>query len=192
MERTPITVIKDGYRWYSLRVEGAREQRASLALHFYGAAGYIPDYDLVKKLWVPRMSVKVKAKVKQVSILPGYLFMEAILSRKLYSFLRRCDIPYIYGWVRHRGSWPSDIPIEEMERLVLLEEEDPTLKAPVRVFNVGEKVSFPSLNIEGIVAGMSDAFLVLNVNVFHRNVICRIRKDQLGEVVKLEEDDVYL
>lgn len=186
--RQPIRVIRQGYRWHVLRVEGAYEKKASLALRFYGAAGIIPHYELVRRLWVPEVTIEYFAKdgsqkERRAPMMPGYLFMEAILSYKLYAALKKPNFPHIFGWLQHWRSWPSMVPYMDIQRLAVLEAQNPE---PVKLaFSVGDTVAIPSLGIHGTVLDISQSEITLNVEIFHRPLPFKVGREHFGEVVKV-------
>jgi len=176
--RTPVSVVKNNFQWYILRVEGAYEYKAALALQAYGAAGAIPDFYLVKQLWVPEVPTATK---KRATLLPGYLFINALLSTKLYSSLKKPDFPHIFGWVQCKGSWPSTVSEEEMNYLFSL--EDPTSKQSANTFNVGDKIYIPGLNMTGIVMGLATDFIYLSITMFHKTFVVKFDWQHLKEAV---------
>ena len=191
MERIPIrTLTVPNYEWYVLRVQGAFEKKASLALQVYGTAGAVPDFNLIRRCWVPEINVKSKGtsyKVRRVSTLPGYLFVEALLSDKLYTALKRPDLPHIFGWLQCRRNWPSIVDHGEVEQLLEWEQLNIDIIVTVPTFIVGEKVSFPSMNVTGMVSSITDNAIFVSVDIFHRPVMCRISKQFFGEVVRIDE-----
>jgi len=190
--RHPIRVIRKGYRWHVLRVEGSYEKKASLVLHFYGTAGVIAHYELVRRLWVPEVTIKYfakdgAAKERRTSMIPGYLFVEAILSYKLYAALKKPKFPHVFGWLQNWQSWPSVVPQADIQRLAVLESRVP--EPPKLTFDIGDEVVIPSLGIRGIVLTISEGAVMLNIEIFHRRLPVRVSNEFFGEVIKVGEKD---
>jgi len=189
MNRIPISVIGNrDINWYVLRVEGAYEHKASLAIQIYGSIGVIPDFGLVRQTWVPEMTIRSQFKKKRVSTLPGYLFMQALLSDKLYESLKKPDLPHIFGWLQNRKCWPSFVSNNEIEHLIELENQDINVR-PKPLFDVGERVMFPSLNMEGTISSASDNAVFLNVELFHKSFIVKVQPQHFDELIRVEEGD---
>jgi len=187
--RRPIKVIRQGYWWHVLRVEGAYEKKASLALRIYGAAGVIPHYELVRRLWVPEITVQYfgkdgTGKTRRTSMMPGYLFIEAILSYKLYAALRKPQFPYVFGWLQNWGSWPATVPQVNIQQLAVLEAKVPGL--PELAFDVGDAVLIPSMGIKGSVLEITHHGLTLDIEIFHRKIPFKVGRELFGEVVKAD------
>jgi len=188
MHRDPIKVINKGYQWYVLRVQGAYEKKASFVLHFHGSTGAIPHYELVKQLWVPEITVQYFAKSgvkreKRTSMMPGYLFMEAILSHKLYSAFKKPNIPYVFGWLQTPYSWPSVVPRASIQHLATIGAQEP--EAPKLAFRVGDIVTLAGLGVRGAVLDISEGHATIEVLIFQRKVPIRISRDHFGEVEKI-------
>jgi len=186
--RTPIYAIYEGFNWFVLRVQGAQEAKAALNIELCGAADLIPDYCLVRQLWIPHTTTIIKSKgaskLKKVVLLPGYIFVETILSRALHAFLKAPDIPYVFGWLRRGKGFPSLVSMSEIRRLACLEEPLPA-EEHVVMFNIGDKVSFPSMGVVGYVVNLSYVEVTLEVDVFKRKVPFRVKRKYFSELVKL-------
>lgn len=186
--RRPIKVIRKGYRWHVLRVEGSYEKKTSLALHFYGTTGIIPHYELIQRLWVPEVTVKYfsksgATKERRTPMVPGYLFVEAILSYQLYASLKKPNFPHMFGWLQTWKSWPVIVPQADIRRLALLEVRDP--EPPELAFGVGDKVVIPSLGIRGIVLAITQQSVTLDIELFHRNIPFRVGHDFFAEIIRV-------
>lgn len=182
-------VIYQGFRWFVLRVEGSFEHRAALTLEMYGQAGSIADYDLVKRLWVPQRMVQSREldgsiKFRRVSTLPGYLLIEAILTHDLYGSLRQLKLPHVFGWLRTKGSWPSEVPFTEIQILNRLE----TYKLEPRVvpFDVGERVQLPGLDVSGEILAISTAYLIVEVSMFNRKIPINVKRSSFPELIRVD------
>jgi transcription antitermination factor NusG len=187
LQRCPIEVVYEGYRWYVLRVEGAYEKKASLILHLYGTVGVIPHYELVRRLWVPEISLKSLSKdgvvkERRASMVPGYLFIETILSYQLYATLRRPDLPHVFGWLQSWKSWPSMITQSDIQRLAVLENREPE---PLNLsWGVGDEVILPWLGVQGEVSSISGSSVMLDIEIFHRRLPFKVGREFLSEIVK--------
>ena len=151
MRRSRKALYK-GYRWFVLAVEGSYEKKAALMIELSGSAGQIPDYDLVRRIWVPQMTTSAVAtdgsiKEKQITALPGYLLVQAILTEPLYSALKKPDLPHVYGWLQLEDAWPSQIETFEVRNLAVLQNQIP--EVPDFGFEVGDTVVVPSLGMNG-------------------------------------------
>lgn len=183
-------VICQGFRWFVLRVEGSFEHRAALALEMYGQAGKVADYDLVKRLWVPQTTVQSRGldgstKFRRVSTLPGYLLVEAILTHDLYGSLQQLRLPHVFGWLRTKGSFPSEVPFAEIQVLNRLE----TYKLEQRAvpFDVGERVQLPGLGVSGEVLAISTSYLIVEVPMFNRKIPINVKRSAFSELVRVEK-----
>jgi transcription antitermination factor NusG len=182
-------VIYPGFRWFVLRVEGSFEHRAALVLEMYGQAGWVADYDLVKRIWVPQTTVQSQGLdgpmiFRRVSTLPGYLLIEAILTYDLYESLLQLRLPHVFGWLRTKGSWPSEIPFTEIQNLNRLE----IYKLTPRVipFDVGERVELPWLGVVGEVLAASTSHLILEIPMFNRKIPINVKRSAFSELVRVE------
>lgn len=186
--RTPIHTVYNGFNWFVLRVQGAQEAKAALNLELCGAAGQVPDYCLVKQLWIPHTTTTINSKgvtkVHKVVLTPGYIFVEALLSRSLHAALKAPDIPHVFGWLQRGGSWPSLVSLTEIRRLACLEEPAP-VEEPDIIFNIGDKVTIPSMGVVGYVVNLSYLEMTLEVEVFSRKVPFKVRRTFFSEIVKL-------
>jgi transcription antitermination factor NusG len=182
-------VIYSGYRWFVLRVEGSFEKRAALALEMYGQSGNVPDFDLVKQIWVPQMTVQApkpdgSMKFRRVSTLPGYLLVRTILSYDLYGALQRPGLPHVFGWLRCRDSWPSEVAFSEVRVLNRLETY---ITEPRRIpFSVGEAVRLPGLGVSGTVLAAARSHLVVEVPMFNRKVPINVRSNMFSELTRMD------
>lgn len=183
-------MICHGFRWFVLRVEGSFEHRAALALEMHGRAGLIADYDLVKRVWVPQTTVQCRGpdgsvKFRRVSTLPGYLLVEAILTYDLYGSLRKSTLPHVFGWLRTKGSWPSEVPFAEIQVLNRLE----TYKLESRAvpFDVGEKVQLSGLGVVGEVLAVSASHLVVEISMFNRKIPINVKRSAFSELIRADK-----
>jgi len=188
MIRTPINTVHDGFNWYVLRVRGAFETKAALNLELHGAADQIPDYCLVRQLWIPYTTSTINSKgvykTRRSVLTPGYIFIHTILSNKLYATLKDPDIPHVFGWLQRGKNWPAMVTLSEIKQLACLEE--PLQEAGEEYnFTVGEKVSLPSMGITGYVTHSSYMEITLDVDVFSRKVPFVVKKRYFPELVKL-------
>lgn len=173
-----------------MRVEGSFEHRAALTLEMYGQAGRIADYDLVKRLWVPQTTIQSRGpdgstKFRRVSTLPGYLLVEAILTYDLYGSLQQLKLPHVFGWLRSKGSFPSEVPFTEIQVLNRLE----TYKLEQRAvpFDVGESVRLPGLDVVGEVLAVSASHLIVEIPMFNRKIPINIKRSSFSELVRADE-----
>ena len=178
-------VIHRGFRWFVLRVEGSFEHRAALALEMYGQSGNILDYDLVKRIWVPQMTVQGlrpdgSTRFRRVSTLPGYLLVEAILTHDLYGSLQKPGLPHIFGWLRSKGNYPSEVPFSEIQVLNRLETYK--LEPSRSLFDVGENVKLPGLGVVGEVLAVSPSFLIVEIDMFNRKIPINVRRSAFSEL----------
>lgn len=188
--RKPRKVICQGFRWFVLRVEGSFEHRAALALEMHGRAGMIADYDLVKRIWVPQTTVQSRGpdgsmRFRRVSTLPGYLLVEAILTYDLYGSLRESKLPHVFGWLRSKGSWPSEVPFAEIQVLNRLE----TYKLEPRAapFDVGERVKLSGLGVVGEVLAVSVSHLIIEVSMFNRKIPINVKRSAFSELIRADK-----
>ena len=187
--RRPIEVISTGYKWYILRVEGSYEKKTSLALHFYGTSGAIPPYELIRRLWVPEITTQFiskdgSTKERRTSMIPGYLFIETILSYRLYAALKKPEFPHVFGWLQNWQCWPAMVSQADIRRLATLEAEEP--ESPELSFGIGDKVAVPTLNITGVVLGITTREVTLDVEIFQQKLPFKVKRDFFGEIVKVE------
>lgn len=186
--RQPIKVISTGYKWYVLRVEGSYEKKTSLALHFYGAAGAIPHYELIRRLWVPEVIAQSTGKdgstrERRTSMIPGYLFVEAILSYPLYAALKKPEFPHVFGWLQNWQCWPAMVPQTDIRHLAMLEVKVP--EPPELSFIVGDEVTVPTLGVRGIVLEITVRGVTLDVEIFQQKLLFKVKRDFFGEIVKV-------
>jgi len=185
--RQPKHVVQPGLRWYILRVDGAYEKKAALALHVFGAAGRVPDFELIRQLWIPQSVIDYtnpsgKLIKKNVVLIPGYLFVEAILSYRLYASLRRPDLPHIYGWLQPEKSWPSTIDFDEVRHLATIDlETESTID--FMPFEVGDRVKVPG-GVIGEISEISEVKLIVSIEMFGRRVDVEVRRRLFSELVK--------
>lgn len=184
--RRPRRVVHQGFRWFVLRVEGSFEHRAALALEMFGQAGKISDYDLVKRVWVPQTTVQSQGldgtvKFRRVSTLPGYLLVEAILTYDLYGTIQQSKLPHVFGWLRSKGSWPSEVPFAEIQILNRLE----TYKLGPRIapFDVGERVKLSGLGVAGEILVVSSSHMVVEIQMFNRKIPINVKRSSFSELV---------
>ena len=173
-----------------MKVDGSYEKRAALVIEIYGSAGHIPDFDLVRRVWVPQMAVAHfssdgSVESKRATTLPGYLLVEAILTYKLYAALRQPDLPHVFGWLRCESCWPSQVSLPEIRNLACIEFSEPPPLSPAPTFRVGDRVFLSGLGIEGEVQDVSDTYVVVEVAIFQGRVPFRVRRELLSEVSRL-------
>ena len=186
--RVPREVVFPGFRWFALRVEGAFEKKAARVLELYGGSRKIPDFDLVKCVWVPQMCVlagSIPRRFKRVTILPGYLLIEAILSRELLLAFRSPSVPHVFGWLRFGEGLPSELPFEDIRALASLERCLPEVRGVS--FSTGSRVNFVGLGMSGEVVSSSSARLVAEVSIFNQRVPIQVHRDQFSRVVRVEQ-----
>jgi len=156
----------------------------------YGRSGVVPDFDLVKRIWVPQMTVRSfvpdgSTKFRRISALPGYLLIEAILTYELYTALQQVRLPHVFGWLKCRGSWPSEVSFSEIQVLYRLES---LLLEPQRVpFDAGEIVALSGLGVSGKVLAASQSHLIVEINMFNRKIPINVRRGMFSEVIRSEE-----
>ncbi len=187
--RRPRRVIHEGFRWFVLRVEGSFEHRAALALEMYGQAGKIADYDLVKRVWVPQMTIQSQGpdgsmQFRRVSTLPGYLLVEAILTHDLYGTIQQLRLPHVFGWLRSKGSWPSEVPFTEIQVLNRLETYK--LESRAAPFDVGERVKLSGLDVTGTVLAVSSSHLIVEILMFNRKIPINVKRSSFSELIRAE------
>ena len=182
-------MIHQGFRWFVLRVEGSFERRAALALEMFGQVGKIADYDLVKRVWVPQRTVQSprpdgSIKFRRVSTLPGYLLVEAILTHDLYETIQQLKLPHVFGWLRSKGNWPSEVPFADIQVLHRLE----TYKLEPRAapFDVGEEVKLSGLGVEGKILAVSSSHLIVEILMFNRKIPINVKRSSISELVRTE------
>jgi len=187
LSRRSRSVILPGFRWFVLRVEGSYEQRAAQMLEMCGRSGKVPDFDLVRRIWVPRMSVQFftpdgTIAYRRVSILPGYLLLKAILSYELYTALRRPSLPHVFGWLRCGKSWPSEVPRSDIRGLLRLEAHKREFQP---LFSVGENVRLTGLGLEGVVREVAPSHLSIEISFFKRKTLIEVPRERFAEVVRV-------
>jgi len=173
-----------------LKVEGSYEKRAALVIEAYGNAGKIPDFDLVRRIWVPQITIfrfaaNGSREQKRTSTLPGYLLVEAILTEKLYSALKEPDLPHVFGWLQYEDSWPSQVSMSEIRTLAYIE-SFATSPLPRVTFGVGDLVAIPSLNVTGTVCSVSDVNAIVEIVIFRRKVPLEVPRELFSEMNRLE------
>lgn len=188
LERQPIKVISTGYKWYVIRVEGSYEKKASLALHFYGAAGVIPHYELIRRVWVPEITKQYVSKdgatkERRASMIPGYLFVETILSYKLYAALKKPEFPHIFGWLQTWQCWPAMVSQTDIQHLTMLETEVDTHQE--LAFVIGDEVTIPTLDVRGIVLEITTQDVILDVKIFQQKLPIKVKRDFFSEIEKV-------
>jgi len=180
-------VILPGFRWFVLRVEGSYEKRAALMLETLGRSGKVPDFDLVRRIWVPQMSVQFftpdgSSASRRVSILPGYLLLKAILSYELYTALCRPSLPHVFGWLKYGESWPSEVPRSDIRVLIRLEARERRFQP---LFSVGEDVRLTGLGLKGVVHEVTATHMFVEISFFKRKTLIEVPRERFTEVVRI-------
>jgi len=157
-------------------------------LETYGRSGEVPDFDLVRRIWVPQMSVQFftsdgSSINRRVSILPGYLLLKAILSYELYAALRRPSLPHVFGWLKYGESWPSEVPRADIRVLLHLEAQEREFQP---LFGVGEYVHLTGLGLKGVVHEVTSTHMFVEISFFKRKTLIEIPRERFAEVVRIK------
>jgi len=156
-------------------------------LEALGRSGKVPDFDLVRRIWVPQMTVPVFSSDgspihRRVSILPGYLLLKAILSYELYTALRRPSLPHVFGWLRYGKSWPSEVAQSDIRVLFHLEAQRREFQP---LFGVGEQVLLTGLGLKGTVREVAPSHMFVEISFFNRKTLVEVPRDRFAKVVRV-------
>lgn len=157
-------------------------------LEMYGRSGGVPDFDLVRRIWVPQMSVPFftsdgSSTSRRVSILPGYLLLKAILSYGLYTALHKPSLPHVFGWLRYGKSWPSEVPRSDIRVLWRLEAQEKEFQP---LFSIGEDVRLTSLGLEGVIREVTPSHMFVEISFFQRKTLIEVSRESFAEVVRIK------
>jgi len=186
--RIPKHVALPGLRWYILRADGSYEKKAALALQLFGLAGHIPDFELVRQVWIPQTTIDQpspssgKIIKKSIVLVPGYLFIEAILSYRLYASLKRPDLPHLYGWLQPGNGWPSEVSSMEVKHLATIDLVSDVIEDIP--FEVGNVVCLPWINVVGTITDINSKRVVVTIEMFGRALKIDVQRRFFSELIK--------